>query len=111
MSVARLDRSPIMSRCASVRPCSGLSSGPTATSSTGTPTSTIRPRVVEVSSRIAATTRNDTTAPAARAVLSIALPRWERSFVPIATTSPVATFLGRVAPRCVACRATSCTVR
>ncbi len=34
-----------------------------------------------------------------------------RSLVPIATTSPVATRLGSVAPRWVACRVTSCTVR
>ena len=38
-------------------------------------------------------------------------PRWERSLVPIATTSPVETLRGSVPPRCTVCRVTSWTVR
>ena len=54
--------------------------------------------------------RDDRRRPRGRA-MSIALPMWERSLVPIATTSPVATRLGSVAPRWTAWRVTSCTTR
>ncbi len=62
-------------------------------------------------SRRNATKPNEKTAPAARATTSIALPMCERSLVPIATTSPVATRLGSVAPRRTDCRVTSWTTR
>ncbi len=67
--------------------------------------------MAEVCIRITATTTNETIAPAARALTSIRLPMCARSLVPIATTSPVATFFDSVAPRWVAWRATSWTVR
>ncbi len=79
--------------------------------STGTPISTRRPRVTEVWSRITATRTNDTMAPENRAVTSMTWPRFDRSVVPIATTSPVDTLRGSAPPRWVAWRATSCTVR
>ena len=66
---------------------------------------------MEVFSRITDTRRNDTIAPAKRAVTSMTFPMWERSLVPIATTSPVDTLRGRVPPRCTAWRPTSWTVR
>ena len=77
----------------------------------GTPTSTTRPSGTEGCSRITATSTNETIAPANRAETSMTWPRWDRSLVPIATTSPVVTLRGRVPPRCVVCRPTSCTVR
>ena len=67
--------SPI-SRCAMLRFCNGLSNGPSATSSTGTPISTTRPSVTEAFNRMAATTKNDTSAPAARPITSMELPTW-----------------------------------
>ena len=50
-----------------LRRCSGLRIGPSSTRSSGTPISTISPSVTDVFSRIAATTKNETTAPAAAA--------------------------------------------
>ena len=111
MSEAVLDRSPIRCRWWALRSWSGRSSGPTKSISNGTPMSTTRPRVTEVLSRITDTSRKDTMAPAKRAVTSITLPMWDRSEVPIATTSPVETLRGSVPPRWTACRPTSCTVR
>ena len=81
-----------------LRRCSGLSIGPSTTRSSGTPISTISPSVTDACSRIAATTKKDTTAPAARPITSIELPTCARSEEPIDTTSPVDTRRGRVAP-------------
>ena len=67
--------------------------------------------MTEVRSSRKATKTKEKRAPAARATMSIALPMCERSLVPIATTSPVATRFGSVAPRWTACRVTSCTTR
>ena len=72
---------------------------------------TSSPSGTEVESRMTATSRNDTMAPANRAETSMTCPMWERSLVPIATTSPVETLRGRVPPRWTAWRPTSCTVR
>ncbi len=79
--------------------------------SRGTPSSTTRPRVTDVCSRITDTSTNDTMAPENRAVTSMTMPTWARSLEPIATTSPVDTRRGRVPPRWMAWRPTSCTTR
>ena len=47
------------------------------------PISTTSPSVVDVLSRIRATTKNETTAPAPRPMTSIELPTWARSEEPI----------------------------
>ncbi len=62
------------------------------------PISTTSPRVVDVLSRISATTKKETTAPAPRPMTSIELPTWARSEDPIEMTSPVETWRGSVAP-------------
>ena len=72
---------------------------------------TSRPSGTDVLSRMTATSRNETIAPANRADTSITWPRLEMSLVPIATTSPVDTLRDRAPPRWVAWRPTSCTVR
>ncbi len=111
MSVAVLDSSPISWRWWVLRRCSGASSGPTSSISVGTPIRTTSPSVTEVCSRMTETSRNETTAPAKRADTSITWPRWDRSLVPIATTSPVETWRGRLPPRRTLWRVTSWTVR
>ena len=111
MSLAVLDRRPIRWRWWALRRCSGPRSGVTPSISRGTPISTTRPSVTEVWSRITETTTNETTAPAKRADTSMTWPMWERSLVPMATTSPVETLRGRVPPRRVAWRVTSWTTR
>ncbi len=58
-----------------------------------------------------ATSRKETIAPTNRADTSMTWPRWDRSLVPIATTSPVETLRGSVPPSCTAWRPTSWTVR
>ena len=73
--------------------------------------STSSPRVTEVLSRMAATSRKETIAPVKRAVTSITWPMCERSEVPIATTSPVETLRGRVPPSRTDWRPTSWTTR
>ena len=73
MSLAVLVRSPIRCRWWALRFCSGLSSGPISSISSGTPISTTRPSVTEVDSRITETSRNETIAPANRALTSITL--------------------------------------
>ena len=77
----------------------------------GTPISTSSPSGTDAFSRITATSRNDTIAPANRAETSMTLPMCERSVLPMAATSPVETLRGSVPPRWVAWRPTSCTVR
>jgi hypothetical protein len=79
--------------------------------STGTPTSTTRPSGSDACSMITVTVASATTAPAPRAVMSMALPMWAISEVPTLTTSPVATRLGSVPPSRLACHAVTCTVR
>ena len=99
MSLAVLDSRPSARagrRCAAA---AARAAGRPGSISSGTPISTTRPRVIEVCSRITATTTKETTAPAKRALTSITCPRWARSLVPIATTSPVETLRGSVAPR------------
>ena len=111
MSEAVLERSPIRWRWWALRRSSGRSSGAMSSISTGTPISTSSPSGTEVASRIAATSTNETTAPANRAETSMTCPMLDRSLVPIATTSPVETLRGSVPPRCTVWRETSWTVR
>ena len=111
MSVPVLERSERIWRSVALRDWSGLRSGPISNSSSGTPISTTSPSCTDVLSRIAETSRNDTIAPANRAVTSITLPMWERSVVPIAMTSPVLTLRGSEPPRRTDCRVVSCTIR
>ena len=111
MSLAVLDRRPIRWRWWALRRCSGPRIGATPSISRGTPISTTRPSVTEVCSRITETTTKETIAPAKRAETSMTWPMWERSLVPMATTSPVETLRGRVPPRRVAWRVTSWTTR
>jgi len=72
------------------------------TSRTGTPSTTTRPSGIDELSRITVTTMIATIAPEERAVISIELPMWLMSAVPMLTTSPVASRCGSVAPRCPA---------
>ncbi len=72
---------------------------------------TSRPRVTEVESSTMATSTTVTTLPMPRARAPGRAPMREMSDVPMATTSPVETRLGRVAPSRVACAATRRNVR
>ena len=101
--------SPIISRCAMLRFCNGLSNGPSATSSTGTSTNeTERHRGVQQDG-CDHEERHERTGSAAHHLDGVA--DMGQVDVLIETTSPVGTRRGSVAPSRTAWRATSCTVR
>ena len=110
MSVARLERSPIISRWARLRRWSGRSSGPRASTQRHTDEDDQAQRDRGAQQQVGHDEEERERA-GARARTSMAFPMWARSLLPIATTSPVATRWGRVAPRRMACRVTSWTTR
>ncbi len=75
--------------------------------SMGTPSTTTSPSGNDALRRMTVTVMIATTAPMPRARMSTELPMWLMSEVPMLTTSPVATRLGRVAPMVPACRTVS----